>query len=240
MNCVSRDNVCDARLFCWFIRVNLRVYHFVNRDYGLEDIERRRLKIATLDELNDPFEFFGVSLHDEGLRHAFRAMKKQLSAKRGLLCFSGRWSNPVQWSHYADKHRGLCLGFDVSDDSLGPVNYARRRMVVKAEQLRDPRQLDAALALKFLFTKYSHWRYENEFRCLVELDEPDSDKGLYFADFSDQMRLRQVIVGAEASVSRQQLRNVLGDLAPSVEAFKARLAYRSFRVVRQKNERLWV
>ena len=26
----------------------------------------------------------------------------------GMLCFSKGWHNPVQWSHYTDKHKGIC------------------------------------------------------------------------------------------------------------------------------------
>ena len=85
----------------------MRVFHFVNEEFGLEDLRKRRLKIATLHELNDPFELFGVSLADESLRRAFRAMKDQLASNRGLLCFSRDWHNPVQWSHYAAKHTDL-------------------------------------------------------------------------------------------------------------------------------------
>jgi hypothetical protein len=42
-----------------------------------------------------------------------------------MLCFSRDWHNPVQWSHYADKHRGICLGFDVPDSLLVPVQYTK-------------------------------------------------------------------------------------------------------------------
>lgn len=217
----------------------MRAYHFVNREHGLEDIRRRRLKIATLGELNDPFELFGIALHDKVLRRAFQAMKKELSATRGLLCFSRKWSNPVQWSHYAEKHRGMCLGFDVADQSLGTVNYLRRRLIVEIERFRDPRQLDVGTFQRFLFTKYSHWRYEDEVRCFVTLEDKDPETGLYFADFSDAMSLKQVIVGAESSITRRELRDALGDLEDSVDAFKARLAFRTFRVVRQRDERLW-
>jgi hypothetical protein len=71
----------------------MRVFHFVNEEFGLEDLRRRRLKIATLNELNDPFELFGVNLADESLRRAFRAMKDQLALNRGLLSFSRDWHN---------------------------------------------------------------------------------------------------------------------------------------------------
>ncbi len=218
----------------------MRVFHFVNEEYGLENLRRRRLKIATLDELNDPFELFGVSLADEALRHAFHVMKQQLSVNCGLLCFSRDWHNPVQWSHYAAKHTGLCLGFDISDDLLGSVTYSRKRLVVEAESLKNPQQLTPETMTRFLFTKYSHWRYENEVRCFVTLEDMDPKKNMYFAEFSDRLHLAVVVVGAQSTATRGVIRNALGELAPYVEVFKARLAFRTFRVVRQRNQKLWV
>lgn len=218
----------------------MRVFHFVNEEFGLEDLRRRRLKIATLNELNDPFELFGVSLANESLRHAFRKMKDQLATDHGLLCFSRNWHNPVQWSHYAAKHTGLCLEFDIPDEHLGQVSYSRKRLVVEAESLRNSRQLDVQTATRFLFTKYSHWKYENEMRCFVTLEDKDQDSGLYFADFSNKLRLTTVIVGAQSTISRMTIQQALGDLASSVKSFKARLAFKSFTVVRQRNTNLWI
>ena len=91
-----------------------------------------------------------------------------------------------------------------------------------------------------MFTKYAHWRYENEVRCFVTLEDRDPEKNMYFADFSDSLKLVQVIVGAESKVTREALREALGDLARDVEVFKVRLAFKSFRVVRQRNQKLWV
>jgi hypothetical protein len=105
----------------------MRVFHFIDEEFGLEDLRRRRLKIATLNELNDPFELFSINLSDEAIRKAFKETKDELSVNHGLFCFSRDWHNPVQWSHYAAKHRGLCLGFDVPDEHLGRVNYSRKR-----------------------------------------------------------------------------------------------------------------
>jgi len=220
----------------------MRVFHFVNEEFGLEDLRRRRLKIATLNELNDPFELFSVSLADENLHRTFRVMKDELALNRGLLCFSRDWHNPVQWSHYAAKHRGLCLGFDIpeADEHLGAVTYSRKRLVVEAENFRNPRELSVDTVKRFLFTKYSHWRYENEVRYFVTLEDKDPEKDMYFAEFSDKLRLAVVIVGEQSSVTREILRNALGDLVSSVEAFKARLAFKTFRVVRQRNAKLWV
>ena len=90
-----------------------------------------------------------------------------------------------------------------------------------------------------MFTKYAHWKYEDEVRCFVTLEKADPKTNLYFAEFSEHLNLTQVIVGANASVSRDALGKALGGHGSSVEVFKARLAFKSFRVVRQKNERLW-
>ena len=218
----------------------LRAFHFVNLEFGLENLSRRRLKVATLPELNDPFELFGVSLPDQALRDAFLAMKDQLASNRGLLCFSRDWHNPVQWSHYAAKHTGLCLEFDIPDENLGAIAYSRKRLVVETEQFRHPRELDEETLKRFLFTKYSHWRYENEVRCFVSLEEKDPQKKFYFAQFSDNLRLLKVIVGAHSTVTRDELGAALGDAGSNVKMIKAQLAFKTFRVVTQRDPRLWV
>lgn len=217
----------------------MRVYHFVTHKYGIQNLRMRRLKIANLKELNDPFELFGVEMSNEQVRHAFERMKSKLAENRGVLCFSDNWHNPVMWGHYADRHAGICLGFDAPDECLGKVEYSRKRLVADVEKLINPSSLTPEDARRFLFTKYSHWRYEREWRCFVTLEEADAETGLYFAEFSDRLKLKCVIVGANSSLSRADINAALGDLYPEVEVFKARLAFRTFRVVRQKSEKLW-
>jgi len=216
----------------------MRVFHFVNAEFGLEDIRKRRRKIATLNELNDPFEFFGVNLVKPELRHAFHVMKTEMAASRGLLCFSRGWHNPLIWSHYADKHAGLCLGFDVPDVHLGEVTYLRYRLVVDDETLVNPRSLSPKEASKLIFSKYEHWSYEDEERCFVTLEEKDSEKNLYFADYSEQLKLRVVIVGATSTITKIAIQDALGELTSSVEVFKAALSFESFRVERASGDRV--
>jgi hypothetical protein len=218
----------------------VRVFHFVNGQYGLENIRLRRLKVATLQDLNDPFELFAVSFADSSLRTAFRHLKERLDKRSGLLCFSRKWSNPVQWSHYADRHRGLCLGFEVPNALLRPVSYSAKRLVAEAEKLLRSGPYDHELMMRFLSTKYVHWKYENESRVFVSFEEDDVSDGLYFYRFSVDLKLEQVIVGAESTITRQDVADALGELALSVQTSKARLAFKSFRVVRQRDQRQWL
>lgn len=217
----------------------MRLYHFVSEQHGLTNIAKRRVKIAQIDDLNDPFELRAFSLSDRRVRAAFEKTRAAMAAARGMLCFSKGWQNPVQWSHYADRHRGICLGFDVRSDICEEVKYSRKLVVPDMQTLLRLDE-DAADAMRpWFLTKYSHWRYEREVRIFAELNDVDPETGLYFAEFSDVLELREVIVGANCGLSREVLHTALGDLATVVKAFKARLAFRSFRVVRQRAEHMW-
>jgi hypothetical protein len=208
----------------------MRLFYFVNEEYGLKDIRERRIKIARIAQLNDPFEFLGADLSDRDRRASLSRTKVALSEKHGLLCFAKSWHNPVQWTHYADNHRGLCLGFDIPDHLPRQVSYVNSRF-------NWPSVIDESFMVQLLFTKFSHWSYEDEYRLYTTLE--DCENGLYYYNFGDTLTLKQVIVGGASSITRAQLADALGSLAESVETFKARAAFKSFRVVRNKNARLW-
>jgi hypothetical protein len=215
----------------------LRVYHFVNREHGLSDLRKRHLKIATIDELNDPFELLAFAPKDREFRSVYSQIKSAIAQFNGFLYFSGSWRNPVQWSHYADNHRGICLGFDITTDVM-PVTYVRKRLTPDFAAIQARGAAGQDHVFQMLTTKFSHWRYENEYRRLVRLERKDA-KGLYFSDFDEQVILREVIVGHNSTISRYELAKALGDLTSEVEVWKARLAFRSFRVVRQMSNKLW-
>lgn len=206
------------------------LYHFLNADYGLKGIKKRRLKISRIMELNDPFEFFGVDRSDPNFRQALNTTKKQMSKNHGILCFSETWTNPVLWGHYADKHRGICLGFEVPRYIPGKINYVD-------SPLARPAKLDLCFMKKLLHTKFLHWQYEKEYRIWVSLEEKNGD--LYYAKFSDvEITLTHVIIGLESSVTRSEVSDALGDLADSVEISKAREDFKSFKVIRNKGHNL--
>jgi hypothetical protein len=217
----------------------MNVFHLLNLEYGLSDICHQRIKVATLDELNDPFEFFGIDLREARLRRVVTKVKEREAKTTGLLCFTRNWHEPLLWSHYAARHTGICLGFDVPEDLLHMVTYQRRRVAIGFEQIR-AHSITPSTLVNSVFTKYWHWRYESEARMLVKLQHAISEDGLFFAPFGDKLRLTTVIAGTLASVTRRELHDALGNLATSVAVFKARLAFGTFRIVRQRREELWV
>ena len=218
----------------------MRVYHFVNQKFGLEDLKEGRLKIATIEDLNDPFEILGFSNRDPELRKAWLLIKAAINSKMGFLCFSKNWNNPVQWSHYADGHRGLCLGFDIPKRHLIEVTYSDKRFEPNLGAF-EAGGTQAQLELKRIFsTKFTHWHYENEARCTIPLRLATEKGGLYFERFSTIMHLREVIVGHRSSITHKQLSDTLKKRGVDVSLSKARLSFNDFKVVRQKNDAPWL
>ena len=120
----------------------MRLYYFTKENYGLSNLREKHLKIARISQLNDPFEFMGTDLSNDDLRKGIEALKEYYNEKIGLLCLSKAWDDPVQWAHYADKHKGLCLGFDVAEDVLTEVNYKDKRLssddfIARNDQLKE-------------------------------------------------------------------------------------------------------
>ena len=219
----------------------MRAYHFIDCQYGLDNIRRKRLKVSRLQDLNDPFELLALELPDKRVRNAFSEVKEQLHKNRGILCFSEKWSNPVMWSHYAEKHRGLCLVFEIPEKLLASISYSQKRLKDVLDKLfSNLQEVQEDAMARILTTKFSHWKYEKERRLFVGLDTPD-EFGNHFVDFSEQLKLVGVIVGPRSAITRADLSAVLShaNLAHPIKVFKARLAFNSFRVVKNQDANLW-
>ena len=63
--------------------------------------------------------------------------------------------------------------------------------------------------------------------------------GHFFLDFSDSLKLVKVVVGAESKISRNTIDLAIGKRYQNVERFKVRTAFNSFRIIRNKEEKLW-
>ncbi|MDB5570040.1 MAG: hypothetical protein JWN93_1223 [Hyphomicrobiales bacterium] len=93
---------------------------------------------------------------------------------------------------------------------------------------------------QIISTKYIHWQYENEVRIYIDLRGETPDKrDRHFTDFSDEIVLKEVIVGHRSTLTKNQLKAALGEQASHVSICKARLAFKSYTVVPQLDQALW-
>lgn len=212
----------------------MRAYHLLSASHAIEAISLRRLKLARYNDLNDPFEMMAVNTSIKSFRRALEKTKQDFHDRTGMLCFSRNWSNPVLWSHYGDKHKGIALGFDLNDEHVQEINYQKHRVPLEFKE-RDPeRGFTEEFVDKLMRTKYAHWNYEEEVRVCVSLDESTQEYGLFFYPFDVDVILKEIILGHACQVPFKDVRKLANSLHQNLRVVKARLAFNSFNIVENK------
>ena len=170
-------------------------------------------------------------LREQSVRTAVKEFKKSCNDETGLLCFSGNWTNPLLWSHYGDKHAGVCLGFDVKKGLSHPVSYEEARLLAGLTKKGASFVLDDDLKQRLLITKSHHWKYERERRVFVELRKALKIGDLYFRPFDKGLRLAEVILGPRCNLKTDDVKKAVS-VHPCAIIFRSRLEFGAFRVIR--------
>jgi hypothetical protein len=232
------------------------VHKFLSLEYAIDDLVKHRLKIAEYHDMNDPFELRGAWASNP----LYQQIMLDVIKKGGVLCFSKVDSDPILWSHYAEKHRGCCIGFEV-DPSVNleptipvdvpravPLNMLRleaffrdadrsgRSPISESDpeflKLTGSRELDE-ITKAVLFSKYSGWNYEQEVRLLIALKPDQKDGTLYFADLDDTFKPVEVLLGARCTEEdEEKLRYAVNRYDPPLPIIRTALSTDSFKIVR--------
>ena len=214
----------------------MRVYKFYPKHWALDAVQRERLKIATFDDLNDPFELSAINVSDKYNRAVHKKIRDKLTSEIGFISFSLTWNDPVVWSHYADNHKGIALEFDIPEIQLTKIEYMKL-MITPSQYFGKGGITDESVTKRMLERKFAHWKYEREVRRILNLTTRDPVSGLFFKDFDNEMKLTKIILGAHykpqgASKWQYELENF------GIEIVTSRLAFSKFEVVKQNNKRL--
>jgi hypothetical protein len=205
-----------------------RLYHLTATEFAISAIVFKRLKVARFSNLNDPFELLARSAI--GFYAGLMVNKNKMDKEAGLLCFSEDWTDPVLWTHYAARHTGICLGFDIADGLAKKVTYQSDRLKDEIASKNENEIIDL-----LLHTKFESWRYEREWRVFINLRQAISEGPLQYYSFSDKLKLVEVILGADCTLEVGTIRELLATHHPQVSSVGTRLALASFAIV--PNER---
>ncbi|HEY0261790.1 MAG TPA: DUF2971 domain-containing protein [Chitinophagales bacterium] len=104
-------------------------------------------------------------LHDEEHIEEFQKNTlKSLNELFGIVCLCKEKTNFLLWSHYANSHKGFCIGlnkrllFDDTRAAFGHMNYQEELPAIGLFE-------DAITTItKLIGTKSKVWEYENEYR----------------------------------------------------------------------------
>jgi len=138
------------------------------------------------------------------------------------------------WSHYADQHKGFCIGYDVSENDstdIHPVDYKGKRFI-RTQQVHDmlfgssdnlrnaaKKEIDSVI----LLSKAPSWKYENEYRVINNQGLQDSQFRL--SDITFGLRFKE---SAKFSVMRA-LQSRQGD----IDFYEMSLSSKSFKLKRK-------
>ena len=214
----------------------MRLYYMTAEKWAQTILAEARLKLSLFDELNDPFELLGASIGGHETRRVVTFLRAHWSKTYGLLCMSDNWHSPLMWAHYADKHRGICLGFDIEDGLWWQMRYVADRISLPLDVTKPVLGLDAAKLRSLMEVKAMDWAYEREYRMSSKLTDVE-ENGFYYVDFSNALVLREVILGARCTTPIHSVARSVGQPARTVTVHRARAAFETFEIVRQKNQK---
>lgn len=208
----------------------MRLYHLLSSEHGLSNIALQRLKVCRFDDVNDPFELISIKFkRDKEARRIVTAVRDQICNRTAVICFSRDWKNPLIWSHYADRHRGICIGLDVKEDEVYEIIYLNDKINLF--------EVDRSALNYFLMTrKFSDWKYEEEFRVFLDMQKDRRLKRqnhLLFCMMDSTLALREVILGLDNPLPVDDVRRLVDRLYDTTEIFtyKARRADGGYAIV---------
>ncbi len=142
------------------------------------------------------------------------------SGRYRVYCLGPDVGNLLMWSHYADKHKGICLEFSTRDEVMCcplRVEYPQEFPVIRvySNDLEDN--------LRPFLTKADVWKYEHEYRLIAQ------ERGVATADetlITDNNLLRlpetallSVIVGCQGDYG--EVERLIAEVAPELPVKKA-------------------
>ena len=100
---------------------------------------------------------------------------------RGVCCFAVSVYNPLLWSHYADQHQGVCVGYRLARVPLPKIHkvvYGGSRAIktslIARAILNNDHEAQNLMDRDVLLRKAPSWRYESEWRLLGNRGVQDS------------------------------------------------------------------
>lgn len=177
----------------------ITLYKFMSAEHAKDSIDRQRIKLSTISDLNDPYEMVpsvvdgaGSSIYPTARVRSL--MQATASRKCGMICMSKVVDDVLLWSHYGDKHKGMALAFNFPVNSgVVEMKYVHQPVAIdlSGDCGRSQKQDDAFACL--LTQKYDGWKYEEECRFILDLPDTRED-GHYWKELTPDF-LAGVVLG---------------------------------------------
>jgi hypothetical protein len=144
------------------------------------------------------------------------AAVQRLNENIGIFCMSAKRNDLRMWSQYADFHRGICIEFKTTADTLFGCDLLDVRYVVDYPKLNVCDNVDIEFVKQCVRTKSTYWEYEDEWRIIYREAGSHSFR-------PEDGELSGVILGAHISESdKQSVLECLSGSNQAVTPYRAR------------------
>ena len=158
-------------------------------------------KIKALpDEIREPL-IAKCKVSEDHTQPIFDAHKNEM-LKYGICCFSHSYNSQLMWAHYAEQHKGICVGFDTNllktdGVEFRDINY---RLVPPTVNILGTEEE----FLQQASSKYIEWSYEKEIRAIKKFDQvlPDDDNNRKW--IINKEAIQYVLMGYRTSLEQSQ------------------------------------
>jgi hypothetical protein len=178
-----------------------------------------------MKEMRSNNEIVHIAIHniDKSMKVLCNNFKKTMSDYIGVFCLTTIWNSNLMWSHYADSHKGFCIGFTIDKTEIDAirfddVKYRKRKYQLPIDFIfenNDERQMQyVSIALR----KEKDWGYEKEKRIIVNLSDCINKDDRYFhvMEFND---IKEILIGINTVIDETAI-SQLKDYAKHAGIFR--------------------
>lgn len=164
------------------------IYKYLTIQAATAVVKNHSLRFTPPDEFDDIFELEDPGLIDDSnteedpkkrlmssinYSHECFPVYKALRENVGICCFSDSYDINIMWSLYAQKHKGVVIGFYTEFlPPLIPVEYCS-----KQEEIKLFSSIEQG-ACHMIFSKTDDWAWQHEYRTIDLLDNLNMGHGV--------------------------------------------------------------
>ena len=142
-------------------KIVLYKYRQINK-YLLKNIKDDMIFLNNPKKFNDPFDCIIFRGRNYKESESFRNVINQIK----IFSLSSLRNSILMWSHYADSHKGLCIGYEFDQNYLTEVKANLDVVEYRRTYNRDEYEFKN-IFYELYFVKNEIWEYENEFRLIT-------------------------------------------------------------------------
>lgn len=140
-----------------------------------------------------------------------------------ISCFSKRYDSILMWSHYGDKHKGICIEFDRPDKDFLDVKYSKKRckfdledttrrvlgyMLSNEEVDVNDKGLIRCISKPFI-VKSLDWKYEEEVRCILSPNSECVSTLEELSLYKIPTNISKIYIGCKVDKTSEEYKNLI-------------------------------